>query len=106
MFTLFQKDVANSIHINEIDPMLTDINLIDIREPFEYKHGSIKNSKNIPMGQLLAAPTKYLNKDKKYYIMCQSGGRSSGTVNALSRAGFDVINVKGGFGGYTGKNRL
>jgi rhodanese-related sulfurtransferase len=89
--------------VNELDRMLNDISLIDIREPYECAHASIKNSKNIPMNQLLAAPDKYLNKDKKYYIMCQSGGRSSNAVTVLNRAGFDVVNVKGGMSSYTGK---
>ena len=104
MFTLFSK-TTNSIHVNELDPLLNEVNLIDIREPYEYKNGAIKKAKNIPMGLLLNEPTNYLDKNEKYYIMCQSGGRSSSAVAVLQRAGYDVINVKGGFGGYSGKNR-
>lgn len=105
MFSLFQRNDANTIHVSEIDEILPDINLIDIREAYECVHGSIKGAKNIPMGQLLSNPTKYMDKSKKYYIMCQSGGRSTSAVAALSRAGYDVINVKGGMGSYFGKNR-
>ncbi|NRW96732.1 rhodanese-related sulfurtransferase [Clostridium beijerinckii] len=47
--------------------------MIDIREEYEYKGGSIKSAQNIPMGELLDEPEKYLNKSKEYYIMCQSG---------------------------------
>jgi len=57
------------------------------------------------MGQLLNSPTNFLDKNETYYIMCQSGGRSSSAVSVLQRAGYDVINVKGGIGGYSGKNR-
>lgn len=105
MFSLFQKNDSNSIHVSEIDDILQDINLIDIREAYECAHGSIKGSKNIPMGQLMSNPEKYLDKTKTYYIMCQSGGRSSSAVSALHRAGYDVVNVKGGMGSYFGKNR-
>ena len=105
MFSLFQRNDANTIHVSEIDEILSGINLIDIREAYECVHGSIKGSKNIPMGQLLSNPTKYMDKSKKYYIMCQSGGRSSSAVAALMRAGYDVVNVKGGMGSYFGKNR-
>lgn len=105
MFSLFQRNDTNSIHVNELDDILEEINLIDIREPYECAHSCIKRSKNIPMGQLMTNPEKYLDKSKKYYIMCQSGGRSSGAVSALSRAGYDVVNVKGGMGSYTGRNR-
>ncbi len=106
MFSLFQKNGVNTIHVSEIDDILPDINLIDIREVYEYAHSRIKGSRNIPMGQLLSNPNKYMDKSKKYYIMCQSGGRSSSTVAALQRAGYDVVNVKGGMGSYFGKNRI
>lgn len=104
MFPLFQK-TANSIHVNELDPLLNEVNLIDIREPHEFIRGSIQRAKNIPMRQLLNTPTQYLDKNETYYIMCQSGGRSLGAVSILQRAGYDVINVKGGFMGYSGKNK-
>lgn len=105
MFSLFQKELSNSIHVSEIDDILKDINLIDIREPYEYAHGSIKSAKNIPMGQLLTNPDKYLDKGKQYHIMCQSGGRSANAVSVLSKSGYTVVNVKGGMGSYFGKNR-
>jgi rhodanese-related sulfurtransferase len=54
------------------------------------------------MDYLLASPEKYLTKDKSYYIMCQSGRRSSVTVEALKKQGYDVINVAGGMGSYAG----
>ena len=105
MFSLFQKNGTTSIHITEIDDILPVINLIDIREPYECIHSSIKGANNIPMGQLMSQPEKYLDRNKKYYIMCQSGGRSSGAVSSLLRQGYDVVNVKGGMGSYFGKNR-
>ncbi|MDF2942114.1 MAG: Rhodanese domain protein [Herbinix sp.] len=105
MFSLFQRNDGNSVHMSEIDNMLNEINLIDIREPFECARGCIKTAKNIPMTQLLADPEKYLDKSKKYYIMCQSGGRSSGATSTLSRAGYEVVNVRGGMERYTGNNR-
>lgn len=106
MFTLFKKEDSDSVYVNEIDKMLNDINLIDIREPYEFSNGRISKAKNIPMGQLLQNPNRYLDQKQKYYIMCQSGGRSSGAVAALKKAGYDVINVKGGMGSYIGKNRV
>ncbi len=105
MFSLFKKEDGNSVHVNEIDGMLKDITLIDIREPYEYAHGHISKAKNIPMGTLLNNPGQFLNQNQKYYIMCQSGGRSSSATSVLQRAGYDVVNVKGGMGSYVGKNR-
>ena len=48
------------------------------------------------MGNLLIEPEKYMSKDKTYYIICQSGARSARTVDALTKQGFDVVNVSNG----------
>ncbi|WP_143317079.1 rhodanese-like domain-containing protein [Clostridium sp. HBUAS56017] len=98
----FLKNNEKVINVNDMDNLLGKVELIDIREPYEYKSGSLKTSKNIPMGELLDSPEKYLEKNKEYYIMCQSGGRSSKTCSSLKKKGFDVINVAGGMGSYVG----
>ncbi len=105
MFDFLKKDNSNVIHVNDIDSLIGKIELIDIREPYEYRNGSIKTAKNIPMGNLLNAPEKYLIQDKTYYIMCQSGARSGNATKALAKRGFHVINVAGGFGSYVGTKR-
>lgn len=105
MFGFLKKDNDNVIHVNEIDNLIGSVEIIDIREPYEYKGGSIKSAKNIPMGNLINESDKYLNKDKTYYIMCQSGARSGRTCNILSKQGYNVINVSGGMGSYVGTKR-
>jgi len=105
MFSFFSKSIEDTIGVNELDKLIGTIDLIDIREHYEFTGGHIKTAKNIPMGELLAHADKYLDKDKKHYLMCQSGMRSSRTVNTLKKAGYQVINVKGGMGAYTGINR-
>lgn len=105
MFQFMKRDMGKVVHVNEIDGLLGNIELIDIREPYEYKSGSLKTAKNIPMGNLISEPDKYLNKDKTYYIMCQSGGRSGRACNMLTRQGFDVVNVSGGIGSYAGAKK-
>lgn len=105
MFEFLKKGNAKVINVNDIDNLIGKIELIDIREDYEYKSGSIKSAKNIPMGKLLNEADKYLNKDKEYYIMCQSGGRSSRACNSLAKEGFNVTNVSGGMGSYVGSKR-
>lgn len=105
MFGFFKRDDLKVINVNDIDELLGKVELIDIRENYEYRNGSLKSAKNIPMGELLDEPNKYLTKDKKYYIMCQSGGRSARVCGSLIKQGFDVINVAGGMGSYVGTNR-
>ncbi len=72
-------------------------NIIDIREGYEYKSGNIKGSQNIPMNKLLANPEKFLKKDETYYLICQSGGRSTSTWIGLKLKGYKVKNISGGY---------
>ena len=105
MFDFFKKDDSKVINVNDMDSLMGKVELIDIRETYEYNSGSIISAKNIPMGNLLMEPSKYLAKDEIYYIMCQSGGRSGSACRELLKQGFDVVNVSGGMGSYLGKNR-
>ncbi len=102
MFSFFNNSKTNSVNVNDLDELLGKINLVDIREPYEYKGGHLPTAKNIPMDIFLAEPDKYLNKEKDYYIICQSGARSSRAYKILKDKGFNVINVSGGTGGYKG----
>lgn len=105
MFGFSKREDGRVINVNDIDNLVGKVELIDIREKYEYASGSIQSAKNIPMGELLNDPEKYLNKSKEYYIMCQSGGRSARACNALLNQGFKVINVSGGMGSYVGSKR-
>ncbi len=100
MFDFLKRTENKSIQAGEIDSLIGKVELIDIREPYEYKTGSIDTAKNIPMGNLLTEPGKYLSKDKTYYILCQSGGRSARTVKELLKQSFHVLDVAGGMNSY------
>lgn len=106
MFSIFKRNSEEVISVAELDDLLEKIHLIDIREEYELIGGKIRTAKHIPMGKLLSNPEKYLKKDEKYYMMCQSGMRSMRTVKALQEKGYNVINVKGGMASYKGKNKI
>lgn len=50
MFEFLKRDNRKLINVNELDNLIGKIELIDIREPYEYNSGSIKTAKNTPMG--------------------------------------------------------
>jgi Rhodanese-related sulfurtransferase len=102
MFSFFSRNRVNSVNVNDLGDLLGKINLIDIREPYEYNNGHLPTAKNIPMSKILEKPEKYLNKDNEYHIICQSGGRSSSTSSKLKAMGFNIVNVSGGTSSYTG----
>ncbi len=72
--------------------------LVDVRTPQEYYRSHIKNTKLIPLGELL----KYTNiiedyKDKEIITICHSGSRSMMSAQILAQAGFkDIRNLTGG----------
>jgi len=45
MFSLFNRNKVKSIDINKLDENLSNIKLIDIREPYETKSGIINGVK-------------------------------------------------------------
>lgn len=89
-----------SINIIELNKLIGEINLIDVREVYEYERGHVPTALNIPLMNLINNCEDHLKKNEQYYIICQSGGRSSQTCSVLSEIGYDIINVMGGTGTY------
>ena len=105
MFNSSKEEKVKVIDVNDMDDLLGKVELIDIREKYEFKGGSLKSAKNIPMGKLLENPEKYLDKYKEYYLLCRSGARSENACSVLMKEGYKVINVKGGVINYLGTNK-
>ncbi|RYG74957.1 rhodanese-like domain-containing protein [Lentibacillus lipolyticus] len=77
--------------------------LIDVREPNEFKKGHILGARNIPLTQLKQRLVE-LRKDKPVYLYCQSGTRSARAAQLLHKKGYEDLNqLKGGFKKWTGK---
>ena len=76
------------------------IQIIDIREPYEYLSGNL-DCVNIPMGDILESRNK-IKKNKKVIFYCQSGRRAASVVYMLKKQfGFDnIYNLNGGYEAY------
>jgi rhodanese-related sulfurtransferase len=94
---------VKSIKVNDLGTVLDKINLIDIREAFEYRTGHLPGAKNIPMEDLLYEPEEFMNKDKEYHLICRSGRRSLMACNELVKKGYKVTNVAEGTMAYKGE---
>ena len=72
--------------------------ILDVRELSEVAEGSLKNSLNIPLGELTRR-SKELPKDKTIYIHCRSGKRAQSAYDILTSLGYTklVCIAKGGF---------
>ena len=64
---------------------LSDINIIDLRGSDRYNISHIPGSINIPYNSLIIAPFKFLDKDIKYYLYCESGVTSKSACTILSK---------------------
>ncbi|HLR92845.1 MAG TPA: rhodanese-like domain-containing protein [Atopostipes sp.] len=84
---------------NELYEKTDDVNIIDVREDFEFKTGHIPGAKSLPLSKF---PTK-LEKGETYYVICQGGGRSAMACQHLSRAGYDVWDVTEGMSAWRGE---
>lgn len=93
----------SSITATELKKYVGKINIIDVRDSYLYRLGSIPTAKSIPINYLLMNPDNYLNKKDIYYLFCDYGMKSSKACNALANKGYQVINVLGGYNEYISK---
>ncbi|ENH97893.1 rhodanese domain-containing protein [Gracilibacillus halophilus YIM-C55.5] len=72
-----------------------EVNIIDVREDEEVAEGMIPGAKHIRLSEVPERLDE-LDKDKHYYMVCRSGGRSGKASQFLEENGYDVTNVAGG----------
>jgi len=80
----------------------TDGEILDVRKASEYSEGKVENAENIAHTRLRSRMDE-LDKDTKYYVHCQSGGRSAVASALLKREGFDVVLIDDEFANYKRK---
>ncbi|HEV7798128.1 MAG TPA: molybdopterin-synthase adenylyltransferase MoeB [Pyrinomonadaceae bacterium] len=74
-----------------------DLQIIDVREPFEYDIARIPGTKLIPLGQVVARMNE-IDPARETVVHCKAGVRSAKGIAALKQAGYPgrLINLKGG----------
>lgn len=79
----------NTIKFEDYTPnMGVLISLVDAEDYVEEK-GSI----NLKLSQIIDNPSKYLDKNKRYFFYCLKGSRSRRAVSILGAYGYDVVKV-------------
>ncbi|RKQ34017.1 rhodanese-like domain-containing protein [Oceanobacillus halophilus] len=81
-----------------------NVNIIDVREDLEVAAGKIPEANHIPLGDIPHSLDK-LDKNKHYYMVCHSGGRSSSACEYLVNQGYDVTNMIGGMLAWPGETK-
>ena len=71
------------------------IQLIDIREEYEWDAGRIPGARHLEMGQV-AAQAETIHREIPVVFYCRVGGRSAMAASAFRRAGYDAYTMTGG----------
>jgi rhodanese-related sulfurtransferase len=75
------------------------IELIDVREPYEWEAGRIAGARLVTMGEL-TAQAETIPRATPVVFYCRVGGRSAMAANAFRRAGYDAYTMTGGLVGW------
>lgn len=75
------------------------VTLVDVRTAEEYAEGHIPDALNIDVLQddFTQKATARLPKDRRVAVYCRSGKRSLKAAALLVKAGYKVVNLKGGW---------
>ncbi len=72
-----------------------DVQLIDVREPYEHEAGRIAGDRLIELGRL-SQEAGSIDPARPVIFYCRTGGRSAMASQAFAQAGFDAHNLLGG----------
>ncbi len=89
--------MMSSISISAFTTIMDRVKIIDIRSMENYNRNHIPGAINIPWENLLVHPEKYMNKNEVYYLYCQQGIRTKKICGLLSKMGYRVVHIIGGY---------
>jgi hydroxyacylglutathione hydrolase len=82
--------------VQEADAQRGEAFVLDVRGASEHAAGCLEGSTNIAYTRL-APRLAELPRGRRILVHCALGGRSAAAASMLRRAGFDAVNVAGGF---------
>jgi rhodanese-related sulfurtransferase len=72
-----------------------EIQLIDVRQPYEHEAGRIADTPLIELAEL-AGRAQEIDRERPVVFYCRSGSRSAMATQAFRGAGYDAHNMAGG----------
>jgi rhodanese-related sulfurtransferase len=78
------------------------IQLIDVRETYEWESGRIGGARHIEL-ERLASMADTIDRERPVVFYCRLGARSGMAANAFRRAGYDAYSIDGGITAWDGK---
>src|SRR5919202_5437579 len=71
------------------------LQLVDVREPYEWEAGRIAGARHVALEHLLPAADT-LDRHRPVVLYCRVGARSWLAATALRRSGYDAYSMSGG----------
>jgi len=82
---------------NGLSTRLSEVQVVDVREPYEWEAGRIDGSLHLPLNDLMGgAGDEELQHDRPVVVVCRVGNRSELGAIMLQARGYDAHNLEGG----------
>jgi hydroxyacylglutathione hydrolase/adenylyltransferase/sulfurtransferase len=72
-----------------------EVQLVDVREPYEWDAGRLAGARHIAVRQL-PSEAGSLDRERPVLFYCRTGSRSAMAAEAFRRAGYEAYNLDGG----------
>ena len=90
----------NTISVEELEKIdSSKITIVDVRPADQYSRGSFPGAVNIPLDEF-EERMESVDREKMVYVLCHTGDRSRDCVEKLSDAGYEAVNIEGGYSAY------
>lgn len=94
-------DAARLAELMEADP---DLQVIDVREPYEREAGRIPASRHLELTRLTAEAAT-IDRDRPVVFYCRVGARSRMAAEAFRASGYEAYSLDGGLVRWAGQDR-
>jgi rhodanese-related sulfurtransferase len=81
-----------------------DLQVVDVREPYEREAGHIAGSRHIPLVELSSRATE-IERDRPVVFYCRVGSRSDMAAQAFRASGLQAFSMRGGLVRWTDEQR-
>jgi hydroxyacylglutathione hydrolase/adenylyltransferase/sulfurtransferase len=78
------------------------VQLIDVREDYEWEAGRIPGARHVELGRI-AAEAGSIDRDRPVVFYCRVGSRSGMAADAFRSAGYDAYSMAGGLAAWDAK---
>ena len=79
-----------------------DVQLVDVRQDFEWEAGRIAGAIHIPLDALPSRASE-IDRDRPVIFQCRTGARSSMATDAFRASGIEAYNLAGGLEAWVDK---